>query len=117
MSETTAGELWPELTGKTVGDLALECQLSKQRVWTLIHAGRVPSPLRITTRRWEYSPQAYRAAVSAVLSRLQDTHAQVTMRVAMRLRRELTKATQRVERARRAELVLSKRLEAAGGLS
>ena len=50
MAETA--ELFPDQTPKTIRDLCLEVNLSKQRVWNLINQNRVPAPLKVSTRKW-----------------------------------------------------------------
>ena len=104
MAETS--ELFPDLTPRTLRELCLEVNLSKQRVWTLINAGRVNAPLKISTRRWVYPPQAFAAAIAAIQSGRQDRETQQTMRHRLRIRRE-------AERARKAEAQARLKLEEA----
>jgi len=92
------GEIRPAvcLTPRTVRDLCLEVNLSKQRVWILIKAGRVPAPLKVSTHKWVYSQHGFQAAVAAIQSGRKDRETQQTMRHRLRIRRE-------AERARKAE--------------
>ena len=84
------------LTPRTDRDLCLEVNLSKQRVWKLIKSGRVNAPIKISTHKWFYPPQAFAAAIAAIQSGRKDLETQQTMRHRLRIRRE-------AERARKAE--------------
>jgi hypothetical protein len=101
MAETA--DLFPDQTPKSIRDLCLEVNLSKQRVWKLINQNRVPAPLKVSTRKWVYSPQGFRAAVAAIQSGRQDLETQRVMRHRMRLRRELERVKAHEERVKAQE--------------
>ena len=102
MTAKETNELFPDLTPRTVRDLCLEVNLSKQRVWTLIKAGRVPPPVQVSKQKWVWGPKVFAAAVAAIQSGRQDNETQKTMRHRLRVRREVDryqKARKRVEEA------------------
>jgi len=106
MSAKETNDLFPDQAPRTVRDLCLEVNLSKQRVWTLIKAGRVPPPVQVSERKWVWCPQVFAVAVAAIQSGRQDRETQKTMRHRLRIRRE-------VERHRKAEEKARKRVEEA----
>ncbi len=112
MAETA--ELFPDQTPKTIRDLCLEVNLSKQRVWNLINQNRVPAPLKVSTRKWVYSQHGFQAAVAAIQSGRQDQATQRGMRLTMRLRRELERAKVQEAKVAAYRAFIQKRLLAEG---
>lgn len=80
---------FPEFEPKSVRDLCLEVKLSKQRIWNLIDSGRIPAPLKISTRKWVYPPQAFLAVVTIIQSARQDRETQKTMRQKLKERKKI----------------------------
>lgn len=103
MTAKETNDLFPDLTPRTVRDLCLEVNLSKQRVWTLIKAGRVPSPVQVSKQKWVWGPKVFAAAVAAIQSGRQDRETQKTMRHRLRVRREVERLSRKAEeKARKA---------------
>lgn len=103
MSAKETNDLFPDLTPRTVRDLCLEVNLSKQRVWTLIKAGRVPPPVQVSERKWVWGPKVFAEAVAAIQSGRQDRETQKTMRHRLRVRREVERLSRKAEeKARKA---------------
>ena len=112
MTAKETNELFPDLTPRTVRDLCLEVNLSKQRVWILIKAGRVPPPVQVSKQKWVWGPKVFAAAVAAVQSGRQDNETQKTMRHRLRVRREVDRHRKVEERARkRAEEAATRRAQ------
>jgi predicted DNA-binding transcriptional regulator AlpA len=80
---------WPEFEPKSVRDLCLEVKLSKQRIWNLINSGRIPAPLKISTRKWVWGPKVFAAVVAAIQSERQDRQTQRIMRQKLKERKKI----------------------------
>lgn len=103
MSAKETNDLFPDQAPRTVRDLCLEVNLSKQRVWTLIKAGRVPPPAQVSPRKWIWCAEMFAEAVAAIQSGRQDRETQKTMRHRLRVRREVERLSRKAEeKARKA---------------
>ena len=80
---------FPEFEPKSVRELCLEVKLSKQRIWNLIDSGRIPAPLKISTRKWVYPPQAFLAVVTIIQSARQDRETQRIMRQKLKEKKKI----------------------------